>query len=120
MAYLKLDQNDEAISDACKALKLDPTFVKAYHRRASAYLALKEWQKARDDFSKILELDPSLKKECQASIDKCDSKLNKEKHLEEVSGPDKLKAHSKIMTDADYQAKQAQQEAFLTVLQSVD
>ena len=79
MAHLKLDQSKEAIDDACRALKLDSNFVKAYHRRASAYLALKEWQKARNDFAKILELDPSLKKECQASIDKCDSKLTKEK-----------------------------------------
>lgn len=40
---------------------LDPTYVKAYHRRANARVQLKRFAEAVQDFDKVLELEPKNK-----------------------------------------------------------
>lgn len=40
MAYLKVELYEKAVLDANNALRIDPTYLKAYHRRGSAYLKL--------------------------------------------------------------------------------
>ena len=40
---------------------LDPTYVKAYHRRANARAQLKRFAEAVQDFDKVLELEPKNK-----------------------------------------------------------
>jgi hypothetical protein len=40
-AHLNLKQHQEALADACRALELDASFVKAYGRKAAALLGLK-------------------------------------------------------------------------------
>ena len=40
---------------------LDPTYVKAYHRRANARAQLKRFSEAVQDFDKVLELEPKNK-----------------------------------------------------------
>ena len=39
-AYIKLEQYGSAIEDANEAIKLDPRYIKAYYRKASANYAL--------------------------------------------------------------------------------
>jgi len=47
--------------DSNSALKLDPTYLKAHHRRGKAYLAMREYEPAIRDFQAILEKEPDNK-----------------------------------------------------------
>jgi len=47
-----------AINDANSAIKIQPTFAKAYYRRAGAYCTLNKWQKAVRDFEAACKLLP--------------------------------------------------------------
>lgn len=58
MANLKLKRYASCICDADDCLRLDPKFLKAFHRRGKAYLARKEYEKAIKDFQTILESEP--------------------------------------------------------------
>lgn len=73
-ACIRLEQYGTAIHDASEALEHNPSYVKAYYRRASAYLALSKYKEARKDYSIILKLlpkdpDATLKlNECEKRI----------------------------------------------------
>ena len=54
MAYFKLNNFNACISDASKAIDLDPKFIKAYHRRGNAYLQLKTYDLAIIDYEHII------------------------------------------------------------------
>ncbi|KAF8497632.1 protein phosphatase 5 [Gautieria morchelliformis] len=58
---MKLEEQGFAISDATKAIELDPNYVKAYYRRALCQLAIFRPQKAVTDFKKVLALEPQNK-----------------------------------------------------------
>jgi tetratricopeptide (TPR) repeat protein len=51
----------EAEEDCNKSLTLDPTFVKAYHRRGTARNSLGKLDLAKKDFEKVLSLEPHNK-----------------------------------------------------------
>ena len=50
-----------ALADSREALKLNPSFVKAYYRRGEAHFALGKYKEARLDFKKVLQLRPNDK-----------------------------------------------------------
>ena len=49
---------DEAIGYFGKAIRIDPSYVDAYYRRALAYLGQQKTAAARADFLKVIELQP--------------------------------------------------------------
>lgn len=53
MAYLKKELYGLALDDAEKSLKLDPNYVKAYYRRASANMALGKFKLALKDYDMV-------------------------------------------------------------------
>lgn len=55
-AYAAKMQYDEAISDYCKAIELNPGYVTAYINRAIAYAKKKQYDLAISDYSKAVEL----------------------------------------------------------------
>eukprot|EP00439_Symbiodinium_sp_Y106_P046453 s1280_g5.t3 len=57
----RLGRWDDAVKDCSEAVKLDPTYVKAYARRSTAYEELKKWHDSLEDLKKAIELDPSLR-----------------------------------------------------------
>ncbi|XP_076234299.1 RNA polymerase II-associated protein spaghetti [Calliopsis andreniformis] len=61
LCHLKLDNFYSAESDCCSAIQLDGTYVKAYHRRATARMNLKQYKEAEQDLETILKLEPSNK-----------------------------------------------------------
>eukprot|EP00741_Cyanophora_paradoxa_P015303 tig00000194_g14772.t1 len=61
MALIKLERWAEAEADASASIALDPKYVKAYVRRATASSALGKHLAAVHDFQKALELDPPNK-----------------------------------------------------------
>jgi len=69
LAYSKMGKNELAVDDSSKAIELDPSFTKAYMRRADCNYALggeKRFENCIDDNYKVLEL---LKSECVAKKD---------------------------------------------------
>lgn len=44
MAYLKLKNYNQVIEDANSALKIDPKYLKAYHRRGKGYFELRKYE----------------------------------------------------------------------------
>ena len=73
-ANLKLNNLTEAVSDAKRAIELDPLMSKAYLRQATACMKLEEYQTARAALEKGASLEPgnsrftNLIKECDQHI----------------------------------------------------
>lgn len=61
MANLRLKRYAQTIEDSNNALRLDPNYLKAHHRRGKAYLATKKYELAIKDFQAILEKEPDNK-----------------------------------------------------------
>jgi tetratricopeptide (TPR) repeat protein len=61
MANLRLKRYQQTIEDSNNALRLDPNYLKAHHRRGKAYLATKKYELAIKDFQAILEKEPDNK-----------------------------------------------------------
>ncbi|KAI4485428.1 PREDICTED: tetratricopeptide repeat protein 1 [Polistes canadensis] len=54
-----LDEKESAISDCTKAIELNPSYVKAYIRRAQLYEEVDKLDEALEDYKKILTFDSS-------------------------------------------------------------
>jgi serine/threonine-protein phosphatase 5 len=83
-AELKRENYGSAIQDAEKSIQLDPTYIKAYYRRASAYLALERYKLARADFKKVLKLKPG-DKDTTAKLDVCEKAITKKAFEEAIA-----------------------------------
>lgn len=59
LALMKLNKNQEALSDCNKSLELNDKYVKSYLRRAEIKMKLGEFDQAVNDYYKIKEIDPS-------------------------------------------------------------
>lgn len=57
-ALIKLEAYGQAIADANEAIRLDPKYIKAYYRRASANYALGKLKAALKDFKSVLTIVP--------------------------------------------------------------
>lgn len=58
-ALSRLDKHQEAINDCQTAVKLDPSYSKAYGRLGIAYCNLQNYEEARKAYARAVELDPS-------------------------------------------------------------
>ena len=74
MALLKKGRHKEAEADCTLAVSLDPTYVKAYQRRATARASLKDFAGAVKDFEKVLTLEPS-NKQAKAEVFRLKTKI---------------------------------------------
>lgn len=63
-----------AESDCSTAIQLDETYVKAYHRRASARMNLKQYKEAKQDLEKVLKLEP-YNKEAKSMLGQIENKI---------------------------------------------
>ncbi|KAH8098784.1 hypothetical protein JL720_1750 [Aureococcus anophagefferens] len=75
MAHIKAESYGLAISDAEAAIRIDPTYIKAYYRRGSANFALLgKYRLALRDFKAVCKLRPSDRdartklKECEKAV----------------------------------------------------
>jgi tetratricopeptide (TPR) repeat protein len=57
--FLALKRHADAERDCSEAVTLDPSYVKAYMRRATAHEALEQFVAAHTDYAKVVELDPA-------------------------------------------------------------
>jgi tetratricopeptide (TPR) repeat protein len=65
VAYAKLGDFTEAISNFNQAIKIDPSFAKAYKNRGDAYDSIDDHQMAIADHKRAFELDSSLYRRSQ-------------------------------------------------------
>lgn len=75
-AYLKVELAGAALADAQEAIDLEPGFVKAYYRKASAHLLLGKFKDAQKDFAVVLKLVPS-DKDAKEKFDLCEKELKR-------------------------------------------
>ncbi|KAK7196134.1 serine/threonine protein phosphatase type 5 [Novymonas esmeraldas] len=76
LAYIKLELPGAALADAQEAVDLEPGFVKAYYRKASAYLLLGKFKDAQREFGVVLKLVPT-EKDAQLKSDLCEKELKR-------------------------------------------
>ncbi|CAG9572398.1 putative serine/threonine protein phosphatase type 5 [Leishmania major strain Friedlin] len=75
-AYLKLELPGAALVDAQEAVEIDPGFVKAYYRKASAHLLLGKFKDAQKEFAAVLKLVPT-EKDARQKYDLCEKELKR-------------------------------------------
>lgn len=63
-----------AESDSSAAIQLDDSYVKAYHRRATARMNIKQYKEAKQDLEKVLKLERS-NKEAKLLLNQIKNKL---------------------------------------------
>ena len=61
VAYAKLGQHTQAISDYTKTIEFNPKFAETYYNRGVAYATLGKPEEAKNDLLKAVELNPALK-----------------------------------------------------------
>uniref|UniRef100_A0A8C8RIY7 Tetratricopeptide repeat protein 1 n=1 Tax=Pelusios castaneus TaxID=367368 RepID=A0A8C8RIY7_9SAUR len=59
-ARMKQDKTEAALSDCCKAIELDPNYIRALLRRAELYEKTEKLDEALEDYKAVLEKDPSV------------------------------------------------------------
>ncbi|KAK3190549.1 Palmitoyl-protein thioesterase 1 [Lecanicillium sp. MT-2017a] len=69
-AYIKTEAYGYAISDADKAIEIDPKLIKAYYRRGLARTAILRPKEAIDDFKECVRLDPA-NKDARLKLEEC-------------------------------------------------
>jgi len=74
-AYAKLNDNTNSIADCEKALKIDPSYSKAYGRMGLAYFNNENFEKAIEAYEKALSLDPA-NQPYRVQLDSAREKLN--------------------------------------------
>jgi len=58
IARFKKGENDRALSDFTKAIKMNPRFGMAYYYRGMAYHRKKEYNQVISDYTRAIEIDP--------------------------------------------------------------
>jgi tetratricopeptide (TPR) repeat protein len=58
VAYLKINESDEAIKDFDKTIGIDGGNATAFHYRGTAYMLKEDYARAVADFSKAIEIHP--------------------------------------------------------------
>ncbi|KAJ8604320.1 hypothetical protein CTAYLR_002573 [Chrysophaeum taylorii] len=71
MAHIKAESYGLAIADAEQAIKMDPTYIKAYYRRGSANFALGKYRLALRDFKSVCKLRPT-DRDARAKLRECE------------------------------------------------
>jgi DnaJ family protein C protein 7 len=58
-AYSNIKQWESAVADSTEALRLDPSYAKAYKTRAKAHAGAENWEEAIRDYKSVAENNPS-------------------------------------------------------------
>jgi serine/threonine-protein phosphatase 5 len=83
-AHLKLETYGSAIADAEAAMRLDPTYLKAWYRRGSARLALSRFKEARKDFAYVCAARPD-DKDARAKLGECEKQVKQKAFLDAIA-----------------------------------
>lgn len=76
-AYIKVENYGLALQDADHAIESDPSYAKAYYRRASANYALNHFKLARKDFRQVCKLKPK-DRDARSKLNECEKAIREE------------------------------------------
>ncbi|XP_065655341.1 dnaJ homolog subfamily C member 7 isoform X2 [Hydra vulgaris] len=82
----KLGQIENSIKDSTSAIELDPTYLKAYLRRAKCYMDTEKFQEAVNDYEKICKMDHSADNRNLLKEAKLELKKSKRKDYYKILG----------------------------------
>ncbi|CAG8569287.1 12436_t:CDS:2 [Funneliformis mosseae] len=94
---IKLGKYTEALSDMCKALEIDPNFVKVLRRRADTYIKLERYEEAVQDLKLAMDLEsnnPDIRKELRNA--ELELKKSQRKDYYKILGVSKDASESEI------------------------
>ena len=80
---LKLETYGLALTDADKALELDPKYIKAYYRKGSAFMALGKFKDALRQFAAVVKAKPKSKSAKQ-KLKQCKKIIQRERFLKAI------------------------------------
>lgn len=95
--HIKLEAYGLALSDCDAALKVDPTFVKAYYRKGVSLMALLDYKAAQSNFRIVLKKMPH-DKATNENLKQCINYLKKEAFEKAIAGDDK----ASVINSLDY------------------
>lgn len=87
LCYTKVELPGAAIVDADEALSIDPSFVKAYYRKATAHIELGKPKEALKDFKFVVQMVPN-DPDAKAKYDMCDKEVRRIRFFEAILSPD--------------------------------
>jgi len=113
-ANIKSEAYGYAISDATKAIELDPDFAKAYFRRAVAYTAILKSREALKDFQTVVKKAPG-DKDAKLKLAECEKIVRRVAFFRAIEVEDAPSAAEgldidSIAIDADYDGVKLEKE----------
>jgi serine/threonine-protein phosphatase 5 len=96
---IKLEAYGYAIADATKAIEIDPSYVKAYWRRAVANTAILNSQGALRDFKTVVKKEPA-NKDAKLKLAECEKLVKKIKFLNAIEVSDAPSAFEDLDIDS--------------------
>lgn len=97
MAYIKAEMPGAALADADAAIALDPSYVKAVYRKASAHLEMGKLDEAAKDFKAVLVIVPG-DTDAASKLDKCQKELKRMAFARAIASED-TKPMSEILQE---------------------
>ena len=83
-ALLRLELPGGALKDAEEAIELDPNFIKAYYRKASAHLQMGKFKEALADFKQVVRIVPD-DADANAKLQFCEKEVKKIMFLKAIA-----------------------------------
>ncbi|KAI9006921.1 Serine/threonine-protein phosphatase 5 [Hyaloraphidium curvatum] len=83
-AYIREEFLGYAIADANKAIEIDPKFIKAYYRRASANMGLSKIKEAVRDFRTVVKFAPQ-DADAKGKLSECEKELRRRQFESAIS-----------------------------------
>ncbi|ETV99300.1 hypothetical protein H310_08032 [Aphanomyces invadans] len=82
-AHIKMESYGLALEDASEAIKIDPSYIKAYYRRASANLPLGHLKDALRDYRTVVKMKPSSA-EAKSKMKQCEQLIRQAAFAEAI------------------------------------
>ncbi|KAH0548111.1 Palmitoyl-protein thioesterase 1, partial [Trichoglossum hirsutum] len=98
-AHIKLESYGFAITDATRAIELDPSYVKAYYRRAIANAAILSYKEALKDFKTVVRKAPH-DKDAKLKLGECEKIVRRAEFLKAIEVGDAPSAAEGLDLDA--------------------
>uniref|UniRef100_A0A069DN47 DnaJ protein n=1 Tax=Clytia hemisphaerica TaxID=252671 RepID=A0A069DN47_9CNID len=126
----KLKKMEDSVKDCTSAIELDPSYLKAYLRRAKSYMDQELYEEAVRDYEKITKMDHNheyrrLLKEAKLELKKSKrkdyykilgvSKTASEQEMKKAYRKEALKHHPDRHSDADEEKKKSEEQLFKDV-----
>eukprot|EP01063_Lacrimia_lanifica_P023199 TRINITY_DN30686_c0_g1_i1.p2 TRINITY_DN30686_c0_g1~~TRINITY_DN30686_c0_g1_i1.p2 ORF type:complete len:489 (+),score=235.10 TRINITY_DN30686_c0_g1_i1:44-1510(+) len=99
-AHIKNDCAGSAMIDAERSIEIDPTFVKAYYRHATAKVMLGKVKEALKDYKRVLAVKPN-DTDAQKKYKDCEKEVKRQQFMAAIKTEEKESLCSKYRDDGD-------------------